>query len=307
MESPTLLVPIQVNAMVVNKNSSINNVFRRWEHSYDMLNKFSSSEPDFCDRNMSKNLKEGVYIHWILPDALKRGAQNPVTGNIEFPLVPNRWMVLRFSGPLTKRVAKAFIIESDAPGYQDGEVNTDGTLSKNSSSYIFDPAVIDEWKKSKDAVRNKAGNQLGMPTDGLINGLLGRVYEFGNCAEKGIEKLFVTAVASGNHIFSAYQSHCSSVFSLEDDLADVESPCNISYMVAGWYSNEAEDPIKKCNLDWMTDGISKQAYQKFMEDSGWQTLINEDGQVPLSSIYHGIVFGVDWDEDKNYPSVKARY
>jgi hypothetical protein len=44
-----------------------------------------------------------------------------------------------------------------------------------------------------------------------------------------------------------------------------------------------------------------------MEDSGWQTSANEESQVPLSSIYHGMVFGVDWDEAKIYPSVKEHY
>lgn len=42
----------------------------------------------------------GAYLHWVLPDALGQGVQNDV-GTTVFPPIPNRWIVLRLSGPAT--------------------------------------------------------------------------------------------------------------------------------------------------------------------------------------------------------------
>lgn len=203
MDNSTLLVPVEVSALAVNAYVWANQPFRRWEHNYTQVKSFGSSEPDPTDRGggFAGNPDDhtGVYVHWTLPDALKHGVQDPVTRRVEFPLVPNRWLVVRFGGTSAGRVSKAYLVESDAPG------------GAGSAAYVFDPAVIEAWKGSKDPVRQQAGGRLG-GSGRQIADVLGQVFDLSGWSEKGIEQLFVKAVAPGNPLFSAFQSHCSQVF-----------------------------------------------------------------------------------------------
>jgi len=55
----------------------------------------------------------GVYLKWRLPDALTQGAQDNAKGRTIFPRVPNRWLIVRYNGPVAGRAAAAWIVESD--------------------------------------------------------------------------------------------------------------------------------------------------------------------------------------------------
>ncbi len=79
--------------------------------------------------------EQGIYLHWSLPDGLTQGAtlsddgpekaansseneqdEEEVTENTQFPLVPDRWLVVRFypgSSASSKRRATAWVIKSE--------------------------------------------------------------------------------------------------------------------------------------------------------------------------------------------------
>jgi hypothetical protein len=96
--SPRVLVPIHLDALVVRQAGG------QWarcgmqtpvgpDDTPVDISQFLS--PPF--ENLSGPRPKGAYLHWALPDALTRGAQDPTTGALatSFPAVPDRWLVLR--------------------------------------------------------------------------------------------------------------------------------------------------------------------------------------------------------------------
>jgi hypothetical protein len=51
--------------------------------------------PPFLDRN--HRLLPGMHLHWALPDALTKASYH---NNLEFPVCPNRWVVLKFENEI---------------------------------------------------------------------------------------------------------------------------------------------------------------------------------------------------------------
>src|SRR6266498_6113679 len=42
---------------------------------------------------------KGAYLHWALPDALTGGSGTAHGGDVSFPPIPDRWLVVRLSTP----------------------------------------------------------------------------------------------------------------------------------------------------------------------------------------------------------------
>lgn len=210
MSTQTLFVPINVQAMVVNEEARKGRNFQRWKMDYSVLNSHGSPSPNTFSGNTALDWNDnpdanGVYLHWTLPDALKTGVQQS-TGALQYPLVPNRWLIVRYSGEIDKRIATAWIVESD---FLD---NNEGT-----STYI-DP-------DSKDQVDVT---------------LIGRKVDLSSWSEQASKDLFLTTVGTGDLTFSAYQPYNENVFSIHDPLDDIATD-TLSYMVAGWYSDSTKD------------------------------------------------------------------
>ena len=192
MSAHTLYVPINVQAMVVNDEARKGQNFQRWKMDYSILSSHGSPNPATFSGNTALNWNNdpganGVYLHWTLPQALNTGAQQN-TGALQYPLVPNRWLVLRYSGPLDQRVATAWVVESDFLDPNDG-----------TSTYI-DP-------RSTDRIRVT---------------LIGRKVDLAGWSESGTDELFLTSVGTGDLTFSAYQPYNENVFSIHDPLAEQE-------------------------------------------------------------------------------------
>src|SRR5262249_16164309 len=113
----TLLVPIKVEALVVNDKVRIGQNFQRWSMNYNSLKSYVSPEPPAFsgnDNDFAGNPNsDGIYLHWTLPQALRQGNHNTTSGSTTFPLVPNRWVIVRYSGSLDNRRATAWVVESD--------------------------------------------------------------------------------------------------------------------------------------------------------------------------------------------------
>jgi hypothetical protein len=68
-------------------------------------------------QNLPGPRPKGAYLHWALPDALTRGAQDPTTGALAtaFPAVPDRWLVLRLHPSKTvanRRTVRGWILQA---------------------------------------------------------------------------------------------------------------------------------------------------------------------------------------------------
>ena len=237
MSNDPLLVPMTVEALVVNdavrapKNQF--QTFLRTQMTYTFIQGMGNGQPftNGNDTNFTKQVNvpphnvpssqyyNGVYLKWRLPKAFTSGTQDNVTGMTVYPLVPNRWLIVRLSGPLTGRQATAWIVESDyvyPPGTQPPQMN----ISQNATLYT-QPA------------------SSANPTPQAVK--MGRNVQLGSWTELGTS-LGLTSMGPGNPAFAFYQSQCNNVFSFVDPLYDVPDE-TLSYQVFGWFSSSANDPL----------------------------------------------------------------
>lgn len=254
MNNP-LFVPVEVNAFVVNQNTLANKGanIQRWQYAYAFLNTYNSPMPKpFTGTNNFPGT--GIALHWELPRILREGWQGP-TGGMQFPLVPNRWLVVRYSGPVASRSAVAWVVQSDALGNSTPVTGGAPYIQPNQST------VQPTW--------------------------VGQVVGLSNWSEPNPPELFLTAVAPGNNMFASFQPFCQSVFSLFDPLTGVAAEDTLSYLVAGWYS----DPTKDILAEWQIDGGT---FAGFLEQAGW-VLAAPSSDTSDWGIYSGLVWGIDWD------------
>lgn len=236
-----LIIPMTVEALVVNDIFRTNgNSFMRNQMQYGAMSNGNSGQPGINNNDTqftstpthpvspsqtpAGNYYNGVYLKWRLPESFTNGVQDNVTGITEYPLVPNRWLIVRYSGPLTQRVATAWIVESD-------HVYANNQFPQPTNASMVPTAYV-------------KANANGMPTQQYIgqNILLGSWTESGN-------DLQLTAMAPGNPAFGVFQPQNNNVFSFIDTL-NGSPPETLSYMVSGWFSNPASDPLYEKLAVW---------------------------------------------------------
>lgn len=147
--------------------------------------------------------KPGVYLHWALPDALTRGSGTAANGDVSFPAVPDRWLVLRLSGGPTaqRRAVSGWVIEA-------GE---------------SDPVVtpLDGWTEQADPDRTTTPGQE--PLTALGYGDAGWAAYYDNVENR-----------LGFH-------DDLSVLGCSGAAGKVTGP--LGYLVCGWHSRHIDDPI----------------------------------------------------------------
>jgi hypothetical protein len=214
-----LLVPMNVQALVVNDLVLASTAFQNSQMNYGNLAQFLTPAPAPLDTTAKKPTK-GIHLHWDLPAAFKH-ASDPNAA--DFQLVPNRWIVLRSwpGGGTQNRQLKAWIVISDLLG--------------NSGTSPFIRPYTD------------SGGNAGAPTSIGANQLLAQWGGEGSPA-----KLFLQAVGPGDVSFAAFRPNVDNVFSFVDDgtdnqgnplLATPGASVDLTYLVAGWFSDPASDPL----------------------------------------------------------------
>lgn len=111
--TPRVLVPVQLDVLVVRQDGGT------WAKVAMAVPEAGSSpaahtllaEP-FTEREARK---PGAYLHWALPDALTRGTGTAAGGDVSFPPIPDRWLVVRLSTPAVaaRRAVSAWVLEAD--------------------------------------------------------------------------------------------------------------------------------------------------------------------------------------------------
>jgi hypothetical protein len=283
MADQPIVVPIQLDALVVNQGVIANNVFRWWQFSYPSLEHYLSPEPAPVpfDRSIGGQ-KAGVYLHWTLPDALRHGTQDARAGGSVYPLVPNRWLIVRMSGT-TDRQATAWVVESDCP-FGPRVTTVD---SSQTSLYLADPDLIRLWNSSGDPIRSSTG--LNPTTTTVQTARLGVRFPLAGWSERAAKAMFLTAVAPSNPLFSIYVPHNLGVFSFYDDLNGIDGG-TLSYFLFGWFS----DPTKDIMASWPADKASPQPYDALLKRLGWAVIGGSDSQA-TGSVYQGMVHNIAWD------------
>ena len=218
MASP-LYVPVQLQALLVNPAVRAQG-FQRWTMDYSALASYGSPEPaPFAgtDPNWADSpADDGIHLQWTLPSALRRGVHDAATGATTYPLVPNRWAVVRSWGPGNpnpgqRRESTAWIVESDYLGPDGSAAYLDPGASQPSPIKLGRTLPLPGWRE------NRRGPQ------------------------------FLTAIAPGNVAFAAYQPYSAGVFSFFDQATNISEGQLVSYLVFGWFSDPGSDILAPAN------------------------------------------------------------
>jgi hypothetical protein len=268
-----LVVPVALDALAVNQHVAGRDGFRTWQFGYGMASTFKSPEPEGF-AGSAGTTPPGVYLHWVLPAALRHGTQDERTGEVAYPLVPNRWLVRR-SGPKDA----AWVVESDCP--HSGMLGKAlGVQAGSTSLYPVTADVVAGWTSSADRYRNAGADVVS--DQGVVR--IGIAFPFGGWQERSATPSFLTAAGPGNPLFSTYVPHNRGVLSLHDDLAGAGAG-TYTYSVVGWYSDPAADVL--------AGATSPEAFAALLADLGW---VAPEGTEPVArSLYEGAAFGVAWD------------
>jgi hypothetical protein len=263
-----LLVPITVEALVVGQTDLKDSWFTagmdytKWADLLDPDPGPANSAPDW-----SPAAEGGIHLHWALPDALTHGFQN-TDGSIEFPCIPNRWLVVR----LTDASPQAWMIESD---YLDEQ------LGSNSYPKPDQPGVSTRLGRSVPADQwTEPGSKPWLTAVGPGD---------------------MTFTAFYPKVRNVLGFHDTS-----DQLKDVSQRL-LAYQVFGWYSDPSGDPlsmdpragndrqwlrfIEHCN--WSVNG---QPLKEFFAETSSESSIPLDGSPgPSRILCHGLIQSVPWN------------
>lgn len=209
-ESDVLLVPVTVEAMVVSRQAEAH-AFRRWRPGFSALRTFDSPEPAAFEPGIGVDFTQdarnvGVHLMWTLPRALRTAQGEPPV----FPLVPNRWLVVRRHGGGEREVV-AWVVESDRAVPGDWFLN-DG--DEPAWTGIGQALPIQSWRETATA------------------------------------PAFLRAFNPGNPLLAAFQPHQDNVFSFRDTIVSPGLEKDLlSYTVIGWYAQAGDDPLARFLAD----------------------------------------------------------
>jgi hypothetical protein len=256
----SLIIPMEVNAY---KASSPEEVPRlNPDYSYalsDFLAKGTAPAPF----NADITLLRGVHLHFVLPSSLKHGIENSADKTLEFPTVPDRYVITRMYCQNGKIVTDVFVTESNFYSLSDNN-NPNGngqpavTIPKFDEADLYDAyRYLGRQYKASETVPSPTGRGVG--------------YQ---------DKL--TAIGPGDPIFSSYYPSCNSVFGFYDNLDGVPKGAVLTYAVTGFYSNTANDILS--NIKTSED------MSAFLQNNDFEA---ESADIKTRTILFGVVSSVD--------------
>ena len=221
-----LLVPINIEALVCGKNAATTDwVDLKPEFRGIPFNQFlgRQMEAEPCAGTSPDLYAEpGIFLHWALPDGLTHGVAGDTGGQPEFPLIPNRWLIVRLmdAGEENETLNlgfKAWIVESD-------------TITEDEETLVWPHLAAEKTGNAKDYYVH-----------------VGKQFEAAQWpGETGAPRVEITACGYGDPAFAAYYPACRGILGFHDkDLPDSPDGINLTYFVAGWYSDAAEDPLNR--------------------------------------------------------------
>ena len=244
---PYLLIPMNIAALVIGKSApEIQWVNLKPEFRYVYYNRFLGRhlEPEPCDSTTSTLYPgPGIYLHWALPDGLTHGLAGEDGGQPEFPLIPNRWLILRLwdsGGPNGEMdlKTKVWVLESD-------------TITDDENA-----AVWPNMRSTDPDPENEKDYYV----------FVGKQFELADWpGETGAAGIDITACGYGDVAFAAYYPASRGILGFYDkDLPDFQDGMDLTYFVAGWYSGPAKDPLgaepAEQTFEWLEEFLSEKKW-----------------------------------------------
>lgn len=160
---------------------------------------------------LEAQLEPGVHLHWALPDALTKATHplgadgKPDRNRVEFPAVPNRWLVVRRVAGIAQ---KRWLIESDylwPANYPWGSINkekfTAGFLQQGGA--IWDQLVNSGWLEHADEQQavvvdehERGSNDLG-PYQALRADIIRALHELSEAPRRTVSGLVSYPYSNG--------------------------------------------------------------------------------------------------------------
>ena len=257
MSNIQLTVPIQTDARVVSSDITV-----KAQIDYSKLPLSGSNEPSVGEviHQQGKTLSKGIHLHWQLPKNLSQGHHNTQTNQLDFPAIPNRWLVIRTGGGATQR----WVVESDYI-HSEGKGDSKSTAFPLALTYGSDESVPASPAKPYRYV----GRQVKVTVAG---GKL--VADAGATALEGGQYLIekkgraLTAIGYGNLHFAGYYPNCMGTLGFHDDTAATNTGVTYTYQILGWYSNLAHDFTKQ-QASELTGDSTKDIRKTFLDKFQW--------------------------------------
>lgn len=256
----------------------------------------------FKDAEMSLNQYPGVHVHWTLPRAYTHGMQNQKTGAVEFPVLPNRWLVIRYFKDNQKMTdntrIRLWILESDAHSRNSGQVG--------------DSQTTIPWMDNANDLQGIEPNFIGKKID-----FSGSWTEPGS-GGGGVSYLgsrFQAPFAYGE-TFTAYYQNCGNVLGLNDDFSDyfpnlnqleINTDFTASYAVMGWVSSPTGDEcgivLNQALQDYNQMPDPKPAFAEYIEQVIEQKLewslddyssLTVDNSGNVQAVMSGLLANLEW-------------
>ncbi|MEM9920882.1 MAG: hypothetical protein AAF990_22475, partial [Bacteroidota bacterium] len=281
---PRLLVPVRLEAMVVDyalrrlengqwarSRAAYNELVKRFGPAFPRQNAVRNSEfqstPPADDGDGVPDL--GIHLHWKMPKGLRHGQQEDQTGELDFPDVPNRWVIVRLWIDEEEQLQlKYWIVQSDL---------------------IQRPTALGTGFLVKDSTSGKLGWKL-----------IGKVHELAADAPWPVvegDAVSLKVVGMEDSTFSTYNSHNANVFSMVDPLEDLQAILDdtsnsrdhfeLSYLVAGWYDEPTKDPLHQA-----AEAFEPSILQEYLERLG-MTIDGEMGLMGAQADFK------KWSKDKS--------
>ncbi|MCZ1006771.1 discoidin domain-containing protein [Streptomyces lydicus] len=284
MTDTDLIVPVEVHALLATRDVALHDDFRRWSPRYPWTfsqDFRSNAEPPI--QYSEGNPGEGIHVQWQLPEALTTGAIDSGTGVSTFPLVPNRWLVVRYAKVRGELKAAGFLVHSDYLEKAD-----DGPVESAFTPFV-DPASPKEKPRAD---------------------YIGRVHPLsdGPWQEPATRPLFLTAIGCGLPSFAAFAPYHENVFLFHDTLADLKAnesyppPCTVSYCVIGWYSQDDADILNTARdiEGLLPPDADPDSAADVLRALGWAA---PDGmpKTIIRTRYVGTALGIPWDRAGGHP------
>lgn len=202
----------------------------------------------------------GAHLQWTMPDALLHGKKRE-DGSLEFPVLPNRFLIQRLKVDGDELSWKGWLLRSDFVT-NDSYQTMEGMRKTVIPALKYDPA-----KRSYEP----AGD------DGKMYAFVGSVRPFGEEeTEKEKWKLPMTAVGLGDPLTTAYYPLAKTVIGFYDSMADGDG--TYTYLVCGYYEDKEQAPLS---------GDAVEVMKKF----GWKP--DTDDEVE-QCLFYGISRSVVW-------------
>lgn len=270
MSNSTLMVPIHLDGLFLAEDTLAVEAFADFSRLpfTDGTKDYNPDTPNLSEsvlsqpfQNRNLNLKQGMHLHWSLPDALTQGGDSGTEA--DFPAAPNRWLIVRTS---PSKGEKRWMVESD---YLHQGID-------NPYHAIAYPVDISQVGNGSQPY-HYMGRQLDITGTTWTEDI----------AANRLTKL--TALGYGDPAFAAFYPNCHSVFGCYDpDITDETDLADLKYQVIGWYSDLGQDPLYEATQagNLAQEDIKTLIKEKF----AWKVTIEEDNLTLKTSCYAQLDF-----------------